>query len=351
MERQPEPNFERVRMALAGGRPDRVPLAEVGIDQRLKEAFLGQPIETLSDEVAFWYQAGYDYVLLGRMLGLGLFPGIRYGRPYKPERQEKSTPERVWAQEGQGIITNVEEFEAYPWPEPAQADYSEFEEIHRCLPAGMKAIAYLGPIFQWVWMLMGFESFAFALRDEPDLVERIVHKVGQIRLAVCKHILKACDVLGAVWLLDDIAYSEGLLVSPEFLRKHVFPWFRGIGELCRQRGLPLLYHSDGTFWAVINDLLDVGIQAIHPIEPKGMGADLGRLKGQLGGRLCFIGGIDLDILVRGSPHDVARETRRVLDALAQEGGYLAGSSNTVTEAVPLANYRAMLQTVWEYGKR
>lgn len=329
------PDFKRLKTALAGGRPDRVPLAEVSVDPKLKEAVLGRPLNGLADEVRFALAAGYDHVHLGRRVALGVFPGIGHGASL------------VWASEHSGVITDRATYEAYPWPDPDKVDYSEFEQIGQYLPPGMGCIAYLGPVFQWVWMLMGFEAFSLTLHDDPALIEQIFRRVGETRLAVAENIFARCPGLGACWFPEDIAYSEALMVSPAIWRRYALPWLKALAGMCRQRNLPLIYHSDGVFWDVIEDILGTGVSAIHPIEPKGMGADLRQLKARLGSRVCLIGGIDLDTLIRGTPADVTTETRRVLSALAPVG-YVAGSSNTVTADVPADNYRAMLQAVHEY---
>ena len=343
-----QPDFERVLTALRCQRPDRIPLAEVGVDQKVKEALLGRPVLGLGDEVEFWHQAGYDYVLVGRNLGLGMFPGVRIGRPLQPIEHEQGRG-RSWADEGHGIITDMDAFERYPWPDPAKADYREFEQVGQYLPVGMKAIFYGGPIFQWVWMLMGFETFCFALIENLELVERLFVRLGQIRLGVLEHALQICGDIGAVWQLDDIAYSEGLMVSPRILREYLFPWFRRMRALCDARNLALIYHTDGAIWPVLEDVLDIGINAIHPIEPKGMGADICGLKRKVRGRLCIIGGVDLDILIRGTPEDVAQEAKKKLHQAGEGGGYIVGSSNTVTDSVSLCNYRAMIETALECG--
>ena len=57
------PDFERLRRVLMlEGEPDRVPNAELHVDWQIKQAFLGRPIETVQDDVDFWYRAGYDYI-------------------------------------------------------------------------------------------------------------------------------------------------------------------------------------------------------------------------------------------------------------------------------------------------
>jgi uroporphyrinogen decarboxylase len=71
-----DPDFNRVRaVLLRSGEPDRVPLGDISVHPILKEKLLGRPIRGLEDEVAFWYEAGFDYVPLEQ--GLQLTPLIR----------------------------------------------------------------------------------------------------------------------------------------------------------------------------------------------------------------------------------------------------------------------------------
>ena len=342
------PDFNRVLTALSCQQPDRVPLAELGIDIKVREAFLGRPIDSLGDEVEFWRNAGYDYVLLGRRF-LSLFPGIGFGKAYQTKK-ESVDKEQGWAAENKGVITGLRDFEEYPWPDPEKADYSEFEEIGPYLLKGMKVIVYLAPIFQWIWMLMGFETFAFSLIENPELISKMFTRVGEIRLRVFEKILERCRDIGAVWMLDDVAFGTGLMVSPDLIRKYLFPWFRRVKALCKERELPLIYHSDGNFWMVLDDLVTIGINAIHPVEPNGMGAYVHRLKEGFRSKLCLVGGIDLDVLIRGTPEEVERETRTRIMEFASGGGYIAGSSNSIPGEVPVENYQMMLKSVLKYGR-
>jgi uroporphyrinogen decarboxylase len=147
---------------------------------------------------------------------------------------------------------------------------------------------------------------------------------------------------------DDIAHTGGLIVHPDVLRAHVFPWNKRIGELVRASGRPYLYHSDGRLYDVIDDLLECGFQALHPCEPASM--DIARLKREYGGRLCLCGNIDLDsTLTMGTPADVEEEVKMRIRTIAPGGGYCCGASNSVPEYVPFENYVAMIEAVRKYG--
>jgi uroporphyrinogen decarboxylase len=155
------------------------------------------------------------------------------------------------------------------------------------------------------------------------------------------------DWVGALWYSDDIAFSSGLMVSPEFLHQHLFPHLGKIGELARKRGIPFIYHSDGNLWDVLDTFIACGVTALHPLEPKSM--DIVEVKRQYGHRLGVCGGVDVDVLARGTPDNVRALVRTFLSTVAPGGGWCAGSSNSIPDYVPVENYLAMVDTVLEYG--
>jgi uroporphyrinogen decarboxylase len=325
------------------GVPDRTPLIELSVDQAVQAAFMGRPIESPADEVAFWQAAGYDYA----PVAVGL---VRVGEVYSSEatRTERShysvyTNEEVemtWAAEGRGVITNWHELEAFDWPDGDDLDLTPITDIRGHLPDGMGIICIVGKIFTPTWMLMGFATFAEACIENPQLVGAVFQRVGEIQFRCCERAMEIEGVTG-MWMSDDVAYTEGLLVRPEIFREHLWPWYKRIGELCRQKDIAFLYHSDGDLAEVLDDIIDCGFNALHPVEPKAM--DIRELKRRVGDRLCLLGNIEVDRLARGTPDEIRELVRANIRDLAGDGGYCVGSSNSVTNYVQLGNYRAMLE--------
>ena len=138
---------------------------------------------------------------------------------------------------------------------------------------------------------MGLERFCIAVGRGEELVKKIIRRVGATQKRVVENLLQF-ECIGAIRMPDDIAFTGGLIVSPEFLRAEVFPWNKEIGELVRSRDIVYLYHSDGRLSSVIDDLLECGFHALHPCEPASM--DIAELKRKYTGRLCVCGNIDLD---------------------------------------------------------
>ena len=117
------------------------------------------------------------------------------------------------------------------------------------------------------------------------------------------------------------------MVQPEFFRAELFPWMKKIGDLARELDVPYLYHTDGNLWAVFDDFADIGINAIHPLEPNSM--DAVEVKEKVGNRFCLVGNIDVDLLSRGTVEEVRTVVRERIEKLGYNGGYCVGSSNTI----------------------
>jgi len=331
------PDFERLRRALLlRGEPDRVPLGELSICAEVQAAFLGRPLRSMADQVAFRAAAGFDFVQARPIL-----PAFALESRGAPGRQH-------WLQEQNGPIASLRDIEAYPWPEVEEADFSQFAEAAAALPTGMKTIAWEGDIFTRVWAWMGYERFCCALADDPTVVEALFQRVGELVSGLFARAVEQPKV-GAVWLTDDIAYASGLMVSPWVLRRFLFPWYRHIADLCQSKGLPFLYHSDGRLWEVMEDLIACGFCALHPVEPKAM--DILEVKRRYGRRLALIGNVEVgETLVRGRPGKVREEVHEKIAALAPGGGYCIASSNSIPNYVPYENFLAMLEAAWEFGK-
>lgn len=356
-----EPDFSRIRRTLLlEGEPDFVPLFD-SVHRDIKNAFLGKPATALKDEVDFSVAAGYDFVHLAT--------GLRFfweDQAYRRRRSEVTTKkpvlkmqrshysalsgeeaERAWADEGKGNITTLEEFEEFRWPQATDFDYLRIGNVKAYLPPKMKTIVTVGGVYTNVWWLMGQEIFYLSLLENPELIERMMARVGEIQYECIKKVI-SFDTVGALRINDDIAYNLGTLVSPKHLRQYVFPWCRRVSELCKERDLPLIFHSDGRLYEVLDDIIDAGFDALHPIQPNAM--DIKYLKERIGGKLCLMGNIDMDIMARGTTEEVAELVINNLKDIAPGGGYVIGASNSVTEYIPLDNYNAMRGTALKYGR-
>jgi uroporphyrinogen decarboxylase len=344
-----KPDYSRLLTAIRLEEPDRVPLAELSIDRPVKERFMGRPVRDIPCDVEFWSKAGYDYIYLRPAYEYSGVPAqLATGTSIQAEASaiEEDEAESI-SVTAMGPITDLADLEGYPWPDPATIDYSNLVEAAVYLPDRMGIISGVGGIFTRTWMLMGIERFSYALFDKPELVARTFARIGAIQCAVLRRVVQM-DKVFAIWYGDDLGYTEGLMVSTEVYRQYLFPWMEELVSIAHSAGMPFIFHSDGKLWDIIPDLIAMGVNALHPIEPKAM--DINEVKARYGHKLALFGNIDLGYtLVRGTPAEVRAEVRQRIKHLAPGGGYAVGSSNSIARYVPVENFNAMREATFEYG--
>lgn len=342
-----DPDFSRLEAALRREEADRVPLFEAEIAIPLQEWFLGREIGNAADEIEFYIRAGYDFVP-----ALPPFFTPRLMRTASPEGEGLSAAdiERAWLTESEGLIKTVKDVEAFPWPRVEDVDFSSFHEIAELLPPKMKILGMLSPcaVFGNVSQAMGLQNFCEALYDDRRVIEALFEIIGSTYVKIAERLAKTPRV-GAVFMSDDLAYTGGTFVSPELYRRYVFPWYKKIGEILDNAGLPFIFHSDGTLWDVFDDLADCGVKAVHPIEPLAM--DIVEVKKRYGDRFCIFGNIDLEhTLTLGTVTEVEDQVKKKIKELAPGGGWGLAASNSVPDYVKPENYRAMVAAGKKYGK-
>jgi uroporphyrinogen decarboxylase len=347
---KPETSFERVLTAIRREEPDRVPNAEVWIAPEVKDAFMDRSIRSIKDDVAFWRAAGYDFIALDA--DLYATPQVQQEilSPHSDTAHTYSevAEDRNWVSSKAGAIQTWEDIKNFPWPTADDIDYSKFEEVKPHLGSDMKTLVTFGHVFTAVWQLMGFETFCTTLIEDPGLVREAMQKLGAETLRLLERVL-SYDSVGVMCFQDDIAYTNGMMVSPTHLKEIFFPWLQRAAEICHSAACPMLFHSDGQLDDVLPDIVASGVDGIQAIEPKCM--DIAAVKRGFGHKLALMGNVDLNYtLTRGTAQEVAEEVKNIIRDAGPGGGLLVGSANSVTNYVPMENYKAMLEAVRQYGR-
>ncbi len=323
------------------------------VDYSIMGKFTGKTVnaDTLETQVEFWSRAGYDFIPL--TVGL-LTPGkvtqesaiMQIIRDTMLDDTADVNNEKEWSVENTGYIKSRESFEKFPWEIASHIDVSKLHEAKDLLPEKMKVIAVSGKIFTLTWMLMGFTDFCIALVDDERLVADIFEKVANIQFAALEEIFKMSHV-GAVFIVDDLAFGTGPMIAPSAFRDHVFPWYREIARRCHENGLLYFQHTDGNILPLMEDLIDIGLDALHPVDPTCL--DIVKMKREFGERICLLGNISNELLSTGTVEEVRDEVKRLIDKVAPGGGYAIGSGNSVPDWARFDNYMAMRDTALEHG--
>jgi uroporphyrinogen decarboxylase len=170
-------------------------------------------------------------------------------------------------------------------------------------------------------------------------VDAVIQKVSDTIYAVVEDIIEEPNI-GGIFMGDDLGHFSGTFVSPKVLRKKFFPHTASIVDLAHSAGKIFILHSCGNIQDVMDDLIEMGIDAKHSYEDKIMPVE--EAYARYGDRIGIIGGIDVNTMAGGSEEDVRDRTRQVLDSCASRGRYVLGTGNSIANYIPLHNYLAMV---------
>lgn len=357
---KPNPDKEWFKRVILGQEiPKRPPLIELFLDQEvLREIvvnYLGrqwvEPTREKSDRARYWdnyieayYRLGYDFVWIDGKINFPTKSRLTQ------DTADLSRGQRRWDEEGDGAITNWEEFEKYPWPSMTDFELWDIEYVSKHLYDGMGFFSFpcRGFLEVPLEIIMGYENFCLQLYDDPELVKAVCDRVGSTILSFYRQIAGADNLMG-FFPGDDMGYKTSTLISPAALRELILPFHKKAAEIAHQNDYLYLLHSCGNLEEIMPDLIhDVKIDGKHSFEE--VIVPVTEFKKKYGDQIAVLGGIDIDNLCRMEEKELRRYVRDTLDVCMQNGRYALGSGNSVANYIPIGNYLAMIDEGFNYGK-
>lgn len=338
---QRTPDFEHNMLkVLRGERPERGTLFELFLSEKYlrllaKTKFSENTVLTrMRTAIEAMATAGYDYATC-HAANFG-FKG--------PGAQKKET----MSLNHPPCIYDWESFEAYPWPDMSACDYSRLEEIAPFLPEGMKLMV-MGPggVLETVISIVGYENLCFLLQDDPQLTKEIFDNVGS-RFVEYYDNAASADTVGFVSSNDDWGFNTQTFLSPEDMRRYLFPWHKKIVETVHKHNKPCLLHSCGYYDEIIEDIIkDMHYDARHSYEDNITPVE--QAYEDLNGRIAVLGGIDIHYLATKTPQEIYNRCSSMLERSRQRGGYALGSGNSIADFIPTENYLAMIRAAHDFN--
>jgi uroporphyrinogen decarboxylase len=255
--------------------------------------------------------------------------------------------------------STIEALDSFAWPN--MNDMTRFTEVREraaSLAADGEYAVFAAPWlispFERAFQLQGMDTFLFNMAANPDFAGALLGKLTSLYKQHLGNFLGELDGNADVIILaDDLGTQESLLISPTMYRAMLKPHHADlIGFIKERSDLKVFFHSDGDIFDVIDDLVEIGVDILNPIQTSaGRMANLSELKQRYGKNLAFCGAVDTHhVLPDGTPEEVRQEVRRVIEALGPGGGYMVASVHSVMNHVPAQNVVAMAQAVKEYGQ-
>jgi uroporphyrinogen decarboxylase len=337
---------ERVLAAFEHREPDRVPLwygASQGLTARLMQE-CGVP-----DEEALMRALHIDFRrvherYVGPDLGNKTYWGIERGGEYYGQPLTHPLAD----------VETVEEVLAYPyWPSP---DWFDFSHLRQECEQWRDYAIIGGPwvvVFTDATELVGMSEFFMKMHTHPEVMHAVLQKVSDFYYELATRFFEAVgDKIDIFFFGDDMGTQQSMLISLNHWRTFCKPHIQRFLELGRQAGYKTMFHSCGAVRQMIPDLIELGLDALNPIQVRARGMDLQALKTDFGSHITFHGALDhQQVLPEGSVDDVRAEVRRVIDIMAPGGGYcLAASHDLMLDNFPVQNVIAMYEEAYHYGQ-
>ncbi|MHB1134776.1 MAG: uroporphyrinogen decarboxylase family protein [Chloroflexota bacterium] len=371
---------ERVLTALSHKEPDRVPMdlgasrctsIHVNGHDRLRRHFdLAGGEDILTDKIM--RPVVVDERILQRLQidTRGLFIGFA-----ENSRDAQLTPTRwrdEWGVEREmpgeslyydlvrsplaGEVT-IQDVVNYPWPDPDDPGrYRGLVERAKALRASTDCAIVFNMASGFVHTaqyLRGFQDWFTDLLLDPKLAVTLMDIICDINCAIiAKAIPLVRDYVDIMFTGDDIGHHNSPLVSPELYRKLIKPGHKRYFDLVHSLSdAKVLYHTCGDVYPLVGDLIDMGIDALNPVQVTAKDMDPVRLKAEFGDKMAFWGGIDTQhVLPFGTPDEVKREVQLRIDQMAPGGGYVLNAVHNIQPDVSPENIVAMYDHGRAYGQ-
>jgi len=192
-------------------------------------------------------------------------------------------------------------------------------------------------LFDICWHLRSFEEFMVDLAINEQFATMLLDNALQYSLDLVSIIP---DCVDGVRVGEDWGMQTGLIMSAEMWRKYLKPRLKLLYEKIRKRGFRLFIHSCGNILEIFPDIIELGVEVVHPIQPEVM--DITLLQREYGKYISMYGGIGTQsTLVFGTPEDVINESKAILKTF-KDGGYIFGPAGAISTDTKFENVIALV---------
>ena len=359
---------ERVLAALGGQEPDRVPMYVTVVSEIAGglSQVTGLPVQNHDAYLTNRISHAQILTSLGNdIVGIGStapdccptrtrpdgFQVDEWGLVYRQVPHEFGVYQEVVERPLKGIASETE-VSQYRLPDPYAR--GRFDAAREHSERYGDEYALLGVIectvFEMAWNLVGHEQFLMDMALGKNYIGVLLDEIADYSIAVGRELIG----LGAEIMLtgDDLGMDIGPMLSPKMWRQHIKPRMKRVLDAYKasKPDLILAYHTCGSALPFIDELIEIGVDVLNPIQVTARGMDPTYLKSNYGDQLAFLGAIDQrHVLPQGSVGDVEVEVRRRIWELGQGGGFVAAPTHDIQADTPIENVLALFSAVKTWG--
>jgi uroporphyrinogen decarboxylase len=352
---------DRILTALKRGTPDQVPWVENDIEEGLQERIMGTTDFTPGDlcEKLGMDGFGYHFPMGGKATaGQAMQAAVGFKESYyypqkvtfdfvPPWIAEMGVAETGRTFVKRGLLTSKDSLKLFDEYLPDPDHPARYEQVSKWIAQFKGDYAVFARIRLGSASLlesMGVVEFAYNVYDNPDLIKEVHRRFSEWSARVVEHLNKMD--FDYYWANDDHADTKSPWMNREQYQEFFLPFQKIVASAMKK---PWVFHSDGNLMPILDDLLTLGMNGLHPIQPAAM--NIKEVKAKYGQKVCILGNIDLDYtLTLGTPDEVDKEVKERIAVTGPGGGYIVTSANSLTDYCKTENVWAMAKAVKKYGK-
>ena len=236
----------------------------------------------------------------------------------------------------------------FDWPDPEKyIDPVKCRQVVEEVPEdAVPMVLAWSAHFQDACAAFGMETALIKMMTEPEMFKAVIDRIMQFYLKANEIFYESTKgKLKAVLIGNDFGSQQGLMLSPALIRELVFPGTKQLIDQAHAYGLKVIHHSCGCIYDIIPDLIELGADAIHPIQALAHNMEAERLARDFGGKASFCGGVDAqNLMVHGTPDQIIAEVKR-LATLFPTGLIISPSHEAILPDTPPANVEAIFTGV------
>jgi uroporphyrinogen decarboxylase len=274
-----------------------------------------------------------------------------YARKFDVTKNEKDGMDFLYYRGG--VLRDFEDYEAFPPLDPdlplRELSFKLAKELERETNGKVYITPALVGMMEATWEGFGLENFCKFL-NKPNNIQKVFDDRGRFAVELTKRIIEWGETTSC-FVFDDYGYKQGLFMSPENYRKYVFPWLKKICDTAHKGGIKVILHSCGDIYKVIEDIINAGVDALHPIEPTTSNPkyNIFKLKRKYGDKITLVGNVSPQDLSYKNPEFIKDYTKELIKEIAPGGGFILSSGHSINPAVKLENFLAMREIIKNYG--
>lgn len=246
--------------------------------------------------------------------------------------------------------TGPESLDRVKWPDPGILDLNECSR--RAAEAHASGLAVYGGVWASIFThsraMLGEEDYLVALLAAPEMIAALVERITVCFLELNRAYLDSCaKYLDVYYFGSDFGTQSTLFISPEMFRTFYKPHLTSLAAQAHDYGLRVMYHTCGSVHAIIDDLIECGIDILDPVQVSASGMSAEELAARFRGRIAFHGGISTQgVLPEGGPEQVREAVRQTVHTLGPRG-YIVAPDQDLMADVPAENIEALYGAVQE----